>query len=185
MYVVYLLGRPFVSSSCLPRRYLPCRRIRSRRSSRARFPLARVSTRCFVRWRSCSQPASVRLAHGTLYLWCYAHCHGWYAARGDKKRAQARLRSGAIHKSHHFSTFRSGLLLGLGVPALADGLYRSAHHGCIAICVLADGMQVSSRRRGRRYRPGTACYSSTVSLLCLSSSPASSVSICLSGTTHA
>ncbi|KAH9852252.1 hypothetical protein C2E23DRAFT_731075 [Lenzites betulinus] len=46
-------------------------------------------------------------------------------ARGDKKKALARLRGGAKHTSHHFSTFRTGMFLGLAVPALADGLYRS------------------------------------------------------------
>lgn len=46
-------------------------------------------------------------------------------ARGDKKKAQARLRSDSQHKSHHFSTFRSGMLLGLAVPALADGIVKS------------------------------------------------------------
>ncbi|OBZ67468.1 Phosphate transporter PHO1 [Grifola frondosa] len=46
-------------------------------------------------------------------------------ARGDKKRAMARLRGGFHHKSHHFSTFRTGLTLGLAVPALVGGIYQS------------------------------------------------------------
>ncbi|KAI0763436.1 hypothetical protein BD413DRAFT_484224, partial [Trametes elegans] len=46
-------------------------------------------------------------------------------ASGDKKKALARLRGGAKHTSHHFSTFRTGMYLGLAIPALADGLYRS------------------------------------------------------------
>ncbi|KAI0370541.1 SPX-domain-containing protein, partial [Pilatotrama ljubarskyi] len=46
-------------------------------------------------------------------------------ARGDKKKALARLRGGTKHTSHHFSTFRTGMCVGLAVPALADGLYRS------------------------------------------------------------
>ncbi|KAM5537632.1 hypothetical protein V8D89_008710 [Ganoderma adspersum] len=46
-------------------------------------------------------------------------------ARGDKKRARARLRGGAKLTTHHFSTFRTGMALGLGVPALAAGLYQS------------------------------------------------------------
>lgn len=36
-----------------------------------------------------------------------------------------RLRGEASHTSHHFSTFRTGMALGLAVPALADGLYQS------------------------------------------------------------
>ncbi|KAI0918737.1 hypothetical protein AcV5_002647 [Taiwanofungus camphoratus] len=45
--------------------------------------------------------------------------------RGDKKRAMARLRGGAQQKSHHFSTFRSGMMLGFAIPAFVDGLYQS------------------------------------------------------------
>ncbi|THH12162.1 hypothetical protein EW145_g196 [Phellinidium pouzarii] len=51
-----------------------------------------------------------------------------YAARfqrGDIKRARERLRATAKHKTHHSSTFRSGLYIGLAVPALADGIYKS------------------------------------------------------------
>ncbi|EGO29716.1 hypothetical protein SERLADRAFT_433683 [Serpula lacrymans var. lacrymans S7.9] len=36
--------------------------------------------------------------------------------RGDKKKALVRLRAGSQHKSHHFSTFRSGAWLGLALP---------------------------------------------------------------------
>ncbi|PIL23311.1 transporter [Ganoderma sinense ZZ0214-1] len=46
-------------------------------------------------------------------------------ARGDKKRARARLRGGAKLTTHHFSTFCTGMALGLGIPALAAGLYQS------------------------------------------------------------
>ncbi|KAG5651838.1 hypothetical protein H0H81_007244 [Sphagnurus paluster] len=49
----------------------------------------------------------------------------WFA-RGDKKRAMTRLRTGYASKSHHYSVFRSGLLLGLAFPALISGLYESA-----------------------------------------------------------
>ncbi|KAF8155818.1 hypothetical protein B0H34DRAFT_659437, partial [Crassisporium funariophilum] len=50
-----------------------------------------------------------------------------YAAafvRGDKKKALRRLRAGTSSKSHHFSTFRSGLLIGLAIPAVIDGLVK-------------------------------------------------------------
>ncbi|PPR01240.1 hypothetical protein CVT24_006004 [Panaeolus cyanescens] len=42
-------------------------------------------------------------------------------ARGDKKKATRRLRGGYQRKSHHFSTFRSGIALGLAVPAFIAG----------------------------------------------------------------
>jgi hypothetical protein len=45
--------------------------------------------------------------------------------RGDKKRAVTRLRAASQHKSHHFSTFRSGIALGLALPALFKGVHQS------------------------------------------------------------
>ncbi|KAJ7158189.1 SPX domain-containing protein [Mycena crocata] len=51
-----------------------------------------------------------------------------YATRfvnGDKKKALTRLRAGPQHKSHHTSTFWSGLFIGLSVPALVSGIYNS------------------------------------------------------------
>ena len=35
------------------------------------------------------------------------------------------LRAGARVKSHHFSTWRSGMFLGLALPVLVSGLYLS------------------------------------------------------------
>ncbi|KAF5381280.1 hypothetical protein D9615_008351 [Tricholomella constricta] len=46
-------------------------------------------------------------------------------ARGDKKRAMTRLRAGFTTKSHHYSVFRSGILLGLALPAFVSGLHAS------------------------------------------------------------
>ncbi len=48
-----------------------------------------------------------------------------YLVRGDLKKALARLRGGARSKTHHFSTFRSGFLVGVAIPALASGIYNS------------------------------------------------------------
>ena len=45
-------------------------------------------------------------------------------AKGDRKRALFRLRSAPSFKTHHFSTFRTGLALGLAVTALIDGTVR-------------------------------------------------------------
>lgn len=41
--------------------------------------------------------------------------------RGDKKKAIAHLRVGATQKSHHFSTFRTGMWLGSSIPATIAG----------------------------------------------------------------
>ncbi|CAE6461995.1 unnamed protein product [Rhizoctonia solani] len=51
-----------------------------------------------------------------------------YATRfekGDEKKARTRLRATARQSTHHFSTFRSGMLVGLALPALAMGIYYS------------------------------------------------------------
>jgi hypothetical protein len=45
-------------------------------------------------------------------------------AKGDRKRALVRLRTTPSFKTHHFSTFRTGLALGLAVPAIIDGTVR-------------------------------------------------------------
>lgn len=45
--------------------------------------------------------------------------------RGDKKKAMVVLRAGTQAKTHHFSTWRSGLFMGLALPAFAAGLYLS------------------------------------------------------------
>lgn len=45
-------------------------------------------------------------------------------ACGDGKKACKRLRTKTIFKSHHFNTFRSGLLFGFAIFALIDGLLK-------------------------------------------------------------
>ena len=40
------------------------------------------------------------------------------------KKARMRLRTAENHKTHHFSTFRAGLYIGLAVPAVVDGLVK-------------------------------------------------------------
>ncbi|TCD67423.1 hypothetical protein EIP91_012395 [Steccherinum ochraceum] len=56
--------------------------------------------------------------------------------RGDKKKALTRLRGGTQHQSHHFSTFRSGLMLGLAVPALVDGVVESKLSYNVSQCIM-------------------------------------------------
>ncbi|EJT99046.1 EXS-domain-containing protein [Dacryopinax primogenitus] len=46
-------------------------------------------------------------------------------AKGDRKRARDRLRQEVIPKTHHFSTFRAGVYVGLAIPAIVLGIVRS------------------------------------------------------------
>lgn len=48
--------------------------------------------------------------------------------RGDKKKAITHLRVGATQKSHHFSTFRTGVWLGSSIPATITGLIACQRH---------------------------------------------------------
>lgn len=69
-------------------------------------------------------------------------------AHGDKKRALDSLRAGWKQKTRYFVTFRTGVYLGLAVPALAKGLYDSASLFLgIDCCSLKDhpGFQPSAR----------------------------------------
>ncbi|TFL04667.1 SPX domain-containing protein [Pterulicium gracile] len=45
---------------------------------------------------------------------------------GNKKQALSRLRAHSSTKTHHFSTFSTGLAVGLAIPALIDGIRESA-----------------------------------------------------------
>lgn len=45
--------------------------------------------------------------------------------RGDKKWAMAQLRAEKRHRSYHSSALRSGIALGLALPALVSGVYQS------------------------------------------------------------
>jgi hypothetical protein len=44
---------------------------------------------------------------------------------GNKKQAVQRLRAQSSQKTHHFSTFSTGIALGLAVPALVSGIWES------------------------------------------------------------
>jgi len=48
---------------------------------------------------------------------------------GDKKKAKNRLRATFKQRSHHMSTFRTGLFLGWALAALIAGVYQCA---CLA-----------------------------------------------------
>lgn len=46
-----------------------------------------------------------------------------YTERGNRKKAINHLRVRPASKAHHFTAFRSGLWLGLGILATAGGCY--------------------------------------------------------------
>ncbi len=61
-------------------------------------------------------------------IYLIVRIRSWYpTARGDNKLAKARLRGAEQHKTHHFSTFRTGILLGLALPAFVDAIYLSTY----------------------------------------------------------
>lgn len=53
------------------------------------------------------------------------HIYATRFERGDEKKARIRLRATPRESTHHFSTFRSGMFIGLAIPALAMGIYYS------------------------------------------------------------
>ena len=44
---------------------------------------------------------------------------------GDHKKARQQLKSPFLHTSHHFSTFRSGMYMGVAIPAFVSAIYCS------------------------------------------------------------
>jgi hypothetical protein len=86
-------------------------------------------TRGFCIWTKCFRYDQED--GGSVYytIWCVTPgrskcCAHTRTEHGNKKKAMASLRATTTSKSHHFSTFRSGLLLGLALPALVSGLYQ-------------------------------------------------------------
>ncbi|KAH9998599.1 hypothetical protein BJV77DRAFT_940549 [Russula vinacea] len=76
-------------------------------------------------------------------------------AKGDKKRALVRLRTVTSYKTHHFSTFRTGVALGLAFPAAIDGIVRCESSN-IPRCLLSI-LQASNPIRVLIYHLGRAC----------------------------
>jgi hypothetical protein len=70
--------------------------------------------------------------------------------RGDSKKAMNRLREGRRTKTHHFNTFRSGLLVGVAIPAFAAGVYCSALFiatALVSLCQLLPGTLEGTRQQ--------------------------------------
>ena len=77
-------------------------------------------------------------------------------AKGDRKRALFRLRSAPSFKTHHFSTFRTGLALGLAAPAILDGTVRCK--SSIILWCLLSLLQAYSPTRALPYHRGGPCF---------------------------
>lgn len=78
-----------------------------------------------------------------------------HIAKGDRKRALVRLRTVSSYKTHHFSTFRTGLALGLALPAVIDGIVRCEFSN-ISQCSLSV-LQASSLKHVLISHHGRAC----------------------------
>lgn len=111
--------------------------------------------------RSCSQHDSVcpvvALQHNCSLSWI---------EQGDKKRATARLRSASKRKSHHLSTVRSGIAIGLAVPALAMGIYQSEFlrvSRCQDIILTRPSFSKAfNQKHEPQYPHGKSCFTSTL-----------------------
>ncbi|QRW04806.1 xenotropic and polytropic retrovirus receptor 1 [Ceratobasidium sp. AG-Ba] len=80
--------------------------------SQAIYMKERVETRSFASGETCDQ-----------LLKDIERIYARRFEKGDEKKARARLRATSRQTTHHFSTFRSGMLLGFAAPALAMGIY--------------------------------------------------------------
>lgn len=70
----------------------------------------------------------------SLLFYLQQEIESLYAARfehGNTKQARERLRVSPSTKAHHFSTFRSGVYLGLSMFPLIHGLIMSALSPCL------------------------------------------------------
>lgn len=76
--------------------------------------------------RATPSPSHTRASKLIHWLWFFCIV-SYRIARGDKKKALYRLRAEGSRKTHHFSSFRTGTMLGLAVPALVSGVYQSAY----------------------------------------------------------
>jgi hypothetical protein len=74
-----------------------------------------------------------------------------------------RLRAASEHKSHHLSTFRSGFAIGLALPVLASGIYRSkvALHFMVLYSDPPSDSKASSPQEEQRFQHGISYCLST------------------------
>ena len=77
-------------------------------------------------------------------------------AKGDRKRAMVRLRTVSSYKTHHFSTFRTGLALGLALPAAIDGIIRCESSNILQYSLSL--FQASNLKRVLLFHRGGACF---------------------------
>lgn len=83
------------------------------------------------------------------------------AVRGDKKKAKKRLRVTPAQRSHHFNSFRSGMMVGLAIPALASGIHMSM---TCAICRI--DIPITASRFPRRDKTQYPRMELTTAYLC-------------------
>ncbi|KAB5594688.1 Xenotropic and polytropic retrovirus receptor-like protein [Ceratobasidium theobromae] len=91
----------------------------------------RVENRSFASAETCTallrdieRIYAIRFGMFTRDLFQYKTRYNLDKEDGDEKKARTRLRAAPRQTTHHFSTFRSGLLVGLAAPALGMSLYH-------------------------------------------------------------
>ena len=62
------------------------------------------------------------------------------AGSGDRKEALSKLRATTQRKTHHSKAFRSGVFIGLGLPALVQGIYFSTMSQAKFLCKASINM---------------------------------------------
>jgi hypothetical protein len=74
---------------------------------------------------------------------------------GTRKRRRMRLRASMRDRSRHFSTFRSGLFIGVSLPAIISGIYGSK------VTALSYA-RINSQLTSRLARSHSGCHSCVV-----------------------
>lgn len=67
-----------------------------------------------------------------------------FSEHGDSKKARERLRRQQMEKTHYQSVFRSGLMLGIGLPAAIAALVECKFH-LMYVPSAIDNIQSGSR----------------------------------------
>lgn len=143
-------------------RFLKCHaHCTSFRSRKVAFQPIRLLVEWWWMYRIYMPQCSVCFFINRRYWYSSLYLFRFRVARGDRKTAMRRLHAGALAKNHHFSTFRSGLFVGLALPALVTGLYHSIYQDSSQMYFANhEILKVFSSKLAMLFPAGTGCCSS-------------------------